>query len=306
MHWDGDTTERRVGDDATLAAELNRQWRAVQSVGPVLHHLVGNDDNPLFGEELIARTRGMLDSLARDLARDAGTGIGGENGPELSDALADCATLLRHCHALAAEGQAVQRLAASGVDPLLPPLVQARISDPDPDTATLAMTLMAAQTRFLRRQQRMELTLHDLPADLLAETLAIAARVQGPATGAAIERVRQGYDERRTRLAILTRLGMALGDDFVAALDPGEAGLSLFATAVSLMTGQSREDIVLATAPGQGLRLLLLLAIAGLAPPQRAGVMMRLHPDAPLPDAWLELDSHAAAELLARTGEVTG
>lgn len=283
--------------------ELARDQRDLAAVGPVLRHLVGGESNALFGDEPIARTRGMIESLADELSRHAGR----EPVPSVRDplvrALVDVPALLGHAHALAMEAQIVARLAEQGIDPVLPPLVQDRIGSPDPQMAALAMTLMAAQTRYVRRQQRMELAAGELPADLLHACLAAAEALFGPEAAGALALVRAGYDERRGRLGVMAQLGLGLGDDFGAALDPGQGGFSLFATALSLVTGQDRDAVVLAAANPRPLRLALMLALAGVEPAGREAAVLRLHPDLAVEPAWFTIDPHHAGDLLAAEHE---
>lgn len=282
-----------------VAAELARGNRTLAAVGPVLRHLVTNDDNAMFGEEPIARTRGMIESFAQAIGRHLGEGVFRDHGRAIVNALIDQPALLAHCHAMALEGQLTERLALRGVDPVLPPLVHRRMASTDAETAALAMSLMAAQTRFVRQQQRMELILAELPGDLLHQALVGVAGALGPDLHARIAMLRDGFDEARGRLALLAQVGLSLGDDFAASLDPDQAGFALFATALSLMTGHDRDAIVRAAADGQQVRLALLLAVAGVNPDDREAVLAGLFPDAPVAGSLLGLDAHHAADLLA-------
>lgn len=283
--------------------ELARDQRDLAAVGPVLRHLVGGESNALFGDEPIARTRGMIESLADELLRQAGREPAPSARDPLVRALVDVPALLGHAHALAMEAQIVARLAEQGIDPVLSPLVQDRIGSPDPQMAALAMTLMAAQTRYVRRQQRMELAAVELPADLLHACLGAAEALFGPEAAGALALVRAGYDERRGRLGVMAQLGLGLGDDFGAALDPGQGGFSLFATALSLVTGQDRDAVVLAAANPRPLRLALMLALAGVEPAGREAAVLRLNPDLVVEPAWFTIDPHHAGDLLAEGHE---
>ena len=308
MNSDGSSRQEAASGANPLWDQLARDQRDRAAIGPVLRHLVLGEKLDLFGEETVARTRGMIESLAIELLR-----LHSEN-PEparfdaLAAALADSPALLGHVHALALEGQLVVRLNDRGVDPLLPPLVQQRISSPDPQIAGLAIALMAAQTRFVRRQQRMELVAVELSADLLHVALSALERVVGAAApgdrdaapARAVAALRSGFDERRGRIGILAQLGLGLGDDFPVALDPHQAGFSLFASALSLITGQDRDQVVLAAASADSPRLPLLMAAAGVEPPMREAVVLMLHPDSSPPPAWFAIDPAEASELLVR------
>ena len=299
MNSDGSS----IKDAAPGVDPLWDEWacdrRDRAAVGPVLRHLVAGESNDLFGEEPVARTRAMLESLALELLRLESDNPGARQVDALIAALTDSPPLLGHVHALALEGQIVSRMALQGVDPLLPPLIQDRISAADPQIAALAMSLMAAQTRFVRRQQRMELTAAELSADLLHLALSTLARIVG-GEGAGVAGLKAGYDERRGRIGILGQLGLGLGDDFPAALDPRQAGFSLFASALSLITGHERDDVVLASASGRPFRLALLLAAAGVEPAGREAAVLLLQPDALPPAEWFTIDPARAAALLAQ------
>lgn len=285
-------------DEDRLLADLDLGGRDLVAIGPVLRHLVAHPDSSLFGEEIVARARGMIESLALRLLRTAGERMVDTGLPGLVARLCDHEGLLVHVHALALEGQVTAALAGRGIDSTLPPLLQARMAGGPADTAALAMAILAAQTRFIRCQQRMELDFAELPGDLLHDVLRIMAEVTGAEGASAVRSVQTGYDERKSRLALLAQVGLGLGDDFHAGLDPAQAGFALYCTALSLVTGQDRDAVVVAAARGQEARLGLMLAMAGLAPSAREAVLLCLHPDASLAPAWLEIASHRAAELL--------
>lgn len=285
-------------DEDRLLADLAQGGRDLGAIGPVLRHLVARPDTSLFGEEIVARTRGMVESLALGLLRKAGDRAADTQLPVLVARLCDHERLLIHVHALALEAQTTQALATRGIDSTLPPLLQQRMAGTQPDGAALAMGVLAAQTRFMRSQQRMELDFAELPAELLHDVLQILADATGAEGAGAVRTVQAGYDERRSRLALLAQVGLGLGDDFLFGLDPARAGFALFATALSLVTGQERDRVVVATARGHEARLGLMLAMAGLAPAAREAAVLCLHPDAAPAGAWLDIDGHRAAELL--------
>lgn len=303
MSFDGSPIPDSADGRWSLEAELARERRDLAALAPVLRHLVASEDNALLGEEAVARTRGLIESLALELLRAAAEDHAAADLARLTEALVDRAPLLGHCHALALEGQITGRLAERGVDPLLPPLLQARTGDPDPATAALAMDVMAAQTRFVRRHQRMELALGELPGDLMHLALGAAADVLGPEAHPALDQLRARFAEGASRIALLAQLGLGLGDDFSAGLDPARGGFALFATALSLVTGQARDAVVLACAERQEARLALLLAVAGLSALAREGAILCLHPDsAPAPD-WFTIGAPDAADLLLQGAE---
>ena len=58
-----------------LRRELARGDAVLRSVGPVLRHVLAHGEHTLFSDDAIARVRGMLADLARQLAQ------GGDHGP---------------------------------------------------------------------------------------------------------------------------------------------------------------------------------------------------------------------------------
>lgn len=271
------------------------------SIGPVLRHLVATESHAIFSEEVIARTRGLIETLAVRLVRQSAQVLGRAEVRALICALEATPELLSHCHALTLEAQLSERLAQEArLDPVLSPLLQARIADSSPETAAMAMTLLAAQARFIQTQRRMELVPNELPADLLHAALSAFASTCGSAAEPVAAALRAGYDEARSRAALLGRVVLELGDAHDLALEPDQAGVAIFITALALMTGHERDAVVLATTAGQQARLALLLLAAGLAPSAVEAVLLRFHPDAAIPRISFEgLTRERAVALLA-------
>lgn len=277
-----------------MLAQLAREERVRDSLRTVLPHLIG-DDAALLGEEPVIRTRALIAALAADLLRDTRSDA---LAPNLARALAARPALLGHCHALALEGATAERLAASAIDPMLSPLLEGLLAG-EAELAGLAMTALTAQTRFVCRQRRLETTVAELPAGLMHEALvALADLPDGPGDAAAAP-LRATYDEGHTRLSLLAQLVLAAGGEGDRLLDPAQAGLALFCTALAGRAGVVREEAVLATAPGQDLRLALLLRTAGVPAESARAALALIHPQAGIPGEWLELPGHRAAALLA-------
>jgi hypothetical protein len=293
------------GVEGPMLAEFAREERARAALGVVLPHLVSADDAPVLGEEAVVRTRALLSALAADLLGGLGEAGLVDNHVALVAELAGRPLLLAHCHALVLEGQAAERLAARGLDPVLSPAFETWLAA-DRDTAALAMTALTAQARFTCRQRRMEAVAAELPAEAMHEALLALGAVAGEAGEAAATELRAHYDESRTRLALLARLALATDDPAAPLLDPQAAGLALFATALAQRAGVAREEAVLAAAVGQELRLGLLLRAAGVAPGPAQAAMAVVHPDAELPQPWAELAEDRAAALLAGDDEGAG
>ncbi len=298
MNLTGHDPSAAATAETPLRAELARAQRALAAIPPVLSHLVANQTNAVFSEEIIARTRGQVESLALFLVRSVGRAADQAQARALAGHLAEQPGLLGYCHALALEAQLAERLARNaGMDPVLSPLVQDCIAADDPDMASTAMRLLASQSRFIQAQRRMELAPDDLPADLLPDVLLAFCLVCGAGAEAVAENLRQTFDEARSRVALLARVALGAGLSAAMTLDRG--GISLFLSAVTLATGQSREAVILATSDGQQSRLALLLAVAGLSGGQVEATLMRLHPDIAIPRALIGLPQEQALALLA-------
>jgi hypothetical protein len=287
---------------------------AVAHVVPILRHLLRSDDNSIFSDEILARVRGMFVDVARQLvialAEAAGhaepEGWAHEAAGELAHVLADNPAFLEHFHALALEWHWTVWLERNrALDPVLPPLLQARMADPDGTVSAGAMSLLAAQARFGQNQRRMQLPLGELPADLLHIALVtLRAHVGMDASADAYaliaERsVRAQIDETRARLARISQVLDAMGPRAGAALDIDQAGAALFLTALARGAGLSREAAIMTIIDGQVPRLVLALRACGLAPAAVAAATLAFHPDAQLPQGYAELSPGDAAALLA-------
>lgn len=281
-----------------LRAGLARAERARAAIPPVLGHLVSNEQQVLFSDEAVARTRGMIESLARQLA--CRTADAGGEDSALSAGLAAHEGLLAHCHALALEAQLTERLARdAGLDPVLTPLLQDLIAAPEAESAALAMTLLAAQARFVQGQRRMETAIDQLPADLLHDVLVTFVQTCGARAEQVAADLRSQFDEGRSRTALLARVLLDGDGTLAAALSPDRAGLALFVSALALSTGVDRDTAVIAAMDGQQARLALLLAACGLDAARIEAIVLSFHPDAPLAPLAAALGREEARHLLA-------
>ncbi|MCL9982030.1 MAG: hypothetical protein NBV60_02615 [Erythrobacter sp.] len=292
--------------EAILREELARETRAFGTVVPVLRHLLASDGQRLVSDAVLARVRGMLSDLAAQLmaaaaGRDPALRLPADMDPQahdtLAEALAGDAALLAHCHALAAESQLAERLHQHrAIDPVLSPLLQELIASDTPVIAELAMNTLAAQSRFIQSQRRMELPLGELPAELF-HTIT-AAHVPG---ADAARRLNAAYDEAVSRLGLLARLVSAMRRGAIAALALDHAGPALFASALAVLSRASREQAVLASQEGQGARLALMLRSTGLGSEAIARQFLLIDPAArPLRD--LDAISPERARLLLGAG----
>lgn len=286
-----------------LRAGLLQGNAAVGTLAPILQHLLINDDNSLFSEELLARVRGMLDDISHQLLAAEGMPVADfAKADELTAVLLNNAALVSHLHVLALEWQLAERLQLqAGVDPVLSPVLQAMIASSDANRSAAAMTALAAQARFMQSVRRMELSVTELPGELFhAVLLGLRASDQSADTAAEAS-LRASYDESRTRIALLDQLVTGMGDDFGAALSISEAGVAIFLSALAEGSGQSRDLVTLATTERQAARMALSLRAAGLQPEEVRGQFLVLQPDSFLPADFANLPADRAAALLTHT-----
>lgn len=291
--------------EALLRGELARENRAMSAVVPVLRHLLASEAQALLSDAILARVRGMiLDCAAQLIAamegRDPAIRTASQTDPALlehhADALMQDEALLGFCHALANESLLADRFQQRhAIDPVLTPLLQELIASDDAATASLAMRVLAAQSRFIQTQRRMELPLGELPAELFHAVVARGIDDGPPG----IERLQAGYDEATSRLGLLARLVAAMRRGSFAALSLDHAGLALFASALAALNHQPRGQGVLACHEGQGVRLALALRAAELSLPAIERQFLLVEPAARMPRAIAAISSNRAAELLA-------
>ena len=240
--------------DDVLRQELAQGDAQIASIAPILRHLLANDEHSVFGDEVIARVRGMLADVARQLldALAAARGDADDRDHPVTEidalviALSGIAGFLTHAHALALEWQLTERLQARlALDPVVSPLLQALIASNEPPTAAAAMALLAQQARFAQNQRRMQLPLSELPGDLFHGaliTLQNHAHID-PAGAApvdqAVAQIRKEFDEGRNRLGLISRLVAGMGGGASAALSIPHAGTAIFLSALAMASGQS-------------------------------------------------------------------
>jgi hypothetical protein len=312
-----DTAAISVGLDsveAVLREELARGQERAETLVPIMRHLLVNDSTSIFSDEVVAGVRGMMsDIVSQLLDRLAGPEVNGDNDDkradeisELTGALVENFAFVEHLHALALEWQWTRRLQSKlGVDPVLSPLLQELIALQANATSVVAMKLLASQARFCQSQRRMQLSLFELPGDLLHAALIAMRTVAGtdPDTderaAKAEAAVRREYDEATSRLGLLTRLVEGLGGGALAALSLSHAGPAMFLSALAIGSGQDRDKSVLSTDEGQAIRLALGLRAAGLKPKGVEEKMLSLHPDFILPEGFDRLNSDRAAAMLS-------
>lgn len=298
--------------DTVLQDELALADALSGTIAPILRHLLANSDHSVFGDEVIARVRGMLRDIAAQLF-DALAFASGELDPvdresaavsALVDCLVEQSALVGHCHALALEWQLTERMQARlSVDPVLSPLLQALIASTESNVAGIAMALLAAQARFAQQQRRMALPLAELPGDHLHAALLVFRNVatNGPELTAAEAAIRGKHDEARSRLGLIARIITGMGGGAAAALSVSHAGVAMFLSALAIGSGQDRDMAVVATGEGQLARLALALRSAGLKTQAVEEAFLSLHPEIALPEGFDTLGADRAAALLANS-----
>ncbi len=299
--------------EALLREALEQGDAVLDTVAPILGHLLANDDDTLFSDAIVARVRGIVLHIAWQLLVKQGESAGVEDpdafAREHRDALAASfagyPALLTHCHALAVEWDLAVRLEQLGaIDPVLSPLLQALVSSDDEDTAASAMTVLASQARFIQHQRRMELPVHELPGELFHEVLVhwrnhMEDFQMGSAVAAAERQLRVSFDESGGRLGLLSRLVSGIGSGVMAALSIHHAGAAAFISALALASDQDRDIAALSTTEGQMARLALTLRAAGMEAKAIEEQFFHIHPDVTLPDVFSLLRAERAAAILA-------
>lgn len=298
--------------EAMLRESLEQGDIVLDTVGPILGHLLKNQDDSLFTDEIVARVGGMISHIAWQIFMAHGEAAECADTNEfamvrcsgLATNLTAYPALLTHCHALAVEWQLAMRLESrNAIDPILSPLLQALVASDDEGTAASAMTVLASQARFIQHQRRMELPLNELPGDLFHQALLIwrghVGEAEKEAAIAAERGLRAAFDESAGRLGLLARLVTSLGGGAMAALSISHAGVALFISALAIATGQDRDVAALSTNDGQMARLALALRAAGVETKAVEEQFFHIHSDVTLPDVFKVLRSDRAAAMLA-------
>lgn len=295
-----------AGVEQVLRDRMLRADQALADMGPVLRHLLSDTGAFLLDEETVARVRGMLFHLSgRLLDADGEGGAGVARQREFASTLSDAPAILAHAHALVIEARLVERLQAdAGVDPVLPPLVQDLAAAQEAGLAELAMSVLAAQARFMQYHRRMELPPEELPAEVFESAMQMLETFLGQGSGL-ISRARRWPMAGRNSQSRLERL-----DQLVRRVDPRRsdalsienAGLSIFLSALAAVTGEARGQVVMALADRRLTRLALLLRAAGMEHRELERQFLCLDPTGELPEGLAGLAAERAMEMLGLPG----
>ena len=310
-----DTTanhEAGIPVENVLREELAHGDAVLGTTAPILGHLVLSSANSLFSDEIVAQVRGMAASIASQLLSAQAKAAKAESldayieqrRDPLVEALLSKNEFLFHLHALTVERQLAARLESrNAIDLVLSPLLQALVSSDDANTSSTAMSVLAAQSRFIQHQRRMELPLNELPGDLFHAAIqhwrALDSGENEEIAGQVEEQLRSAFNEGDGRAGLLARLVSGMGSGSRAALSISHAGVAIFLTAVALSTGQSRDLVAMSTSDRQLGRLALALRAAGLKPGEVEEQFVHIHPEVSLPDGFDMLRVDRAAQLLA-------
>ncbi|WP_298466638.1 hypothetical protein [uncultured Erythrobacter sp.] len=300
---------RAASIEAVLKDELARSDRALSGVTPVLSHLLAGEGHSLVSDAIVARLRGMLFDLARQLAFasfDSADPFRDEEVDRFADQLSGDSAVLSHCYAIAMEGHLIERLEQrSMVDPVLSPLLQELIASEKPAVGELAMSAMVAQSRFVQNQRRMQLPLAELPAELFGAVIRSwdkhCERLELLQRATASQELKHSYDEGATRVGLLSRLISAMRGGSAAALNLEHAGFALFVTSLGMQTKQPRELAVLACHERQAARLALSLRAAGLDANAIEQQFLLIEPEEGLPVGIGDIAAHDAQAMLSRS-----
>lgn len=305
-------TENPMQAGKALRQQLAQGDVALAGLAPVLTHLLATPGQALVSEDVLARMRGMLRDLARQLlatlaeVSDKPDHNTSTKVQSLAGMLAGSSILVSHIYAAAIESQLAERLEQSStIDPVLTPLLQELIASSDEKTAELAMATMSAQARFVQAQRRMHLPLIELPSELFLDVLSrwrtSTAESHSDSVANAEKKLRDNFDESASRLGLLSRLVGSLSGGVRAALDLEHAGVALFATALSRCSRQPRELVVLSCHERQLARFALGLRAAGLDREDIARQFLLIHRDHSPPTRINEISPDEALDLLSGT-----
>lgn len=296
--------------EATMRDALAQEDSVLSTAAPILRHLLVTEDKALFSDEVVARVRGMISDIARqllyaqaDAAKAADRAAFAEERSEaLISELAGHAGFLGHLHTLTLEAQLARKLhKRTGLDPVLSPLLQELVASSDDAMAASAMSVITAQARFMQQVQRMAMPLGELPGDLFHHALVGLGNLPGQRESAAQaqRQLREGFDESLGRLGLLAQLVMRLGKNARRALDVDTAGLAVFATGLAMAAKQDRNVTVLAFSDRQFARFALALSAAGLRQNELEEQFLYLHPRETLPENFDRMTAERASALLA-------
>jgi hypothetical protein len=279
---------------------------------PILRHLIGAGDLSIFSEETVARIRGMLADVARQLldalVGDEGHRVHSPGEVEVvGHALLDNTALVTHLHALTLEWQLTERLQGRlGLDPVASPLLQRALVSTQPLARSEAAAFLSTQVRWCHAQRGMGLPLAELPAELLDIALYTLRTLAGfePAlaerAGVVEDELRRSHDEASTRIGLATKLLATLSQEGGhQGLSISDAGVPLFLTAVATASNQSRDSVLRYTHRSQAVRLALAFRAAGLDDREVRAQVAAFDPSCALPDGLAQIDAVEAAAILS-------
>ncbi|MEW9853984.1 hypothetical protein [Novosphingobium sp. M1R2S20] len=294
-----------VSLEESLRATLAQGDAVAGTVQPVLNHLLAGPDASLFGEEILARMRGMLSHLGAQLLDVPGSGVRSGDPActaAVIAALRQKSEVLSHLHALALEWQITERLLQEfAIDPITPPLLQSLLTSQEVATRELAAKFLGSQARWCQAQRRMQLPLAELPQDVLDSALA-ASYAALPVDSRSFAPEHQApviYRREASRIELAGRLLTSISNPTIDPFDVGQGGVALFMTTLALASGQARDRLCLSAHESQMVRLALALRAAGLSGDEIERQLFILVPNSVLHHGFGKITSDQAASLLA-------
>lgn len=301
--------------ETVLRDELARADRALSGVAPVLGHILASTGHSLVSDAIVARVRGMLNDIARQLVSQLPAtdpqDPRADPAENLAEDFANDAPMLDYVHAVALEAILTEQLdQRASIDPVLSPLWQELIASQDAMTGEIAMQALAAQSRFMQAQRRMQHAVCEMPPEVLERALRLWARTtpveREPEVTKAMRALKADYDEAQSRVGLIARLIATMRGGVIAALELEHAGFALFVSALAHLSGQSRERAVLACHARQAARLALSLRAAGLETETIERQFHTLEPADRVPRGLGELASETARAMLRQSDALSG
>ena len=282
--------------DERLRRAVLRGDNALATSAPILRHLIGDRDNALFSDAIVAHVGGMTAHVVQQLL---------SNDPSYHDQhsrllskLLEKQQFVTACHAFAIEYRLAERLRdVHDIDPVLTPILQALIGSDNSDLSALGMAVLTSQARFMQQQRRMELPLTELPGELFAVVVDLRNSVVSKGDSGTTSFA--DYDEANGRMALLDRLVCSIGQGASATLALDHAGVAIFLSGVAHLSQQHRQIIALSTDEGQIARLGVSLRAAGLRAAEIAKQLDLLHSHTGPMAAIEQLRIDQAKEILA-------
>lgn len=313
MSDDGHLAQTTPDSATSLRNQLHRAEIARETLPPILAHLLTNEGGSLLNDEIVARVRGMVRHIVDQItslgsqANNAEVPASRTSTQKFTRALYGRVPLLRHCHAIAVEGQLTERLERSAeIDPVLTPLLQSMMASKDDATSALAMSTLTAQALFMQHHMRMELPFTELPEDLFNDLLAQWLETADASNAGLFDRVyrqlRDQFVQTTSRLTLLSRLVGSMGSASSTALAISHSGVAIFLTSLAQSAGQDRATATVGMDVQQTAWLAAALRAGGMPVAGITEQITLIHSGQPVPDWLTDIGTQRARDLLGTFG----